>query len=277
MFKRKEVTSLGGYNNNVSCAQDYDLWLRIAEKYPIANLKETLVYHRMPRQGTITYEMADDQKQQAKQLHTGVLDSFKPRIACGEDEIKTLRRFIFGNEAIKEIDNAEKLFNKIYTAFCNSPFVNQMTANKLKAIKIEPYVKFAWEYFNQASLEDFNRCINEVMDSGFQGPFDIPAFDLCKKEKYIFNVLNKYFFSDKQSLDRKKRGKDFLCNQYIHNAWGYYSMGDMKNFRRCLVKSLSRQLSVKGLILLLKSLLGKRTMEEVHRIRLMLAEKMHLL
>ena len=129
-------------------------------------------------------------------------------------------------------------------------------------------------YFNQGSLEDFNRCINEVLNSEFQGPFDVPTFELHKKEKYIFEALNKYFFTNKQDMGLNRRGKDFLRDQFIHFAWKSYIAGDMKNFRRYLLESLRNRLSGRELVLLLKSLLGKRGMEEIHRLRLIITERL---
>ena len=46
MFKRKIFFDLGGYREFFSTAQDYDLWLRFAEKFEVANLSIPLYIHR---------------------------------------------------------------------------------------------------------------------------------------------------------------------------------------------------------------------------------------
>jgi hypothetical protein len=42
MFRKQVVIDLGGYRNKFRNAQDYDLWLRISEKYKIVKLKDFL-------------------------------------------------------------------------------------------------------------------------------------------------------------------------------------------------------------------------------------------
>ena len=130
-----------------------------------------------------------------------------------------------------------------------------------------PYVKFAWAYFNQGDLDNFNRCVNKLMDSGFPGPFDTPTNDLYKKEESIFKALNKYFLANKQDAESDDREKNFLCSQYTYLAWTYYAMREMKQFRRCLLKSFRNYPSVKGVVVLLKSLLGRRAIEAIHRLK----------
>ena len=267
MFRRKEVNDLGGYKSTICYAQDYDLWLRIAERYPIACLKDPLIYYRIPRKGTITYEKESEQTKQAEQTHLEVISKFIPEITFMEDEIKELRYFISGNCKLKHVDSAERLFLSIYNAFCDSSFAADAEKGKLAIIKIEPYTKFAWEYFNQGSIEDFDRCIREILDNGFQGPFAVPNIDLYRSEKNIISVLNNYFFNDSKNIELRRKGKNYLGTQYLNLSWQYYSLGDMSNFRRCLIKSLQNRPSGNIVVLLLKSLLGKRTMEAIHRLR----------
>lgn len=49
MFRKGAVLEMGGYRTirNADAAQDYDLWLRLVERYPLANLPELLVDYRM--------------------------------------------------------------------------------------------------------------------------------------------------------------------------------------------------------------------------------------
>ncbi|WP_143414826.1 glycosyltransferase [Geobacillus sp. E263] len=48
MFRRKDIMSIGGYNENFRFAQDYDLWFRcIANGLKIANLNEPLIKYRV--------------------------------------------------------------------------------------------------------------------------------------------------------------------------------------------------------------------------------------
>lgn len=46
MFRRSAILEVGNYRD-VHGAEDYDLWLRVAAKYQLANLDETLVHYRV--------------------------------------------------------------------------------------------------------------------------------------------------------------------------------------------------------------------------------------
>ena len=45
-FRRSVVMARGGYRETLACAQDYDLFWRIAEALPVTNLPEPLYFHR---------------------------------------------------------------------------------------------------------------------------------------------------------------------------------------------------------------------------------------
>jgi hypothetical protein len=111
------------------------------------------------------------------------------------------------------------------------------------------------------------------MESGFPGPFDAPAHDLYKEEEFIFNALNNYFLTNKQGVEKDAREKNFLSSQYTYLAWHYYARGDMGQFRRCLLQSFRNHPSAKGAVVVLQSLLGRRAMEGIHRLRVMCNER----
>jgi glycosyltransferase involved in cell wall biosynthesis len=62
MFRREIALSLGGYREFLFAAQDYDLFLRMTEKYPVAVLDKALYYHRRG-EGTISSQKAETQAQ----------------------------------------------------------------------------------------------------------------------------------------------------------------------------------------------------------------------
>jgi hypothetical protein len=45
-FRREAVVRLGGYRESLPCAQDHDLFWRVAERWPARNLSVPLYYHR---------------------------------------------------------------------------------------------------------------------------------------------------------------------------------------------------------------------------------------
>jgi glycosyltransferase involved in cell wall biosynthesis len=51
MMRREAALQLGGYDERFTCAQDYDLWLRMSEQFKIANLEEPLYCWRLSATG----------------------------------------------------------------------------------------------------------------------------------------------------------------------------------------------------------------------------------
>jgi hypothetical protein len=64
-----------------------------------------------------------------------------------------------------------------------------------------------------------------------------------------------------------RASKKLLAEQFMYFAWKYYHGDDMKNFRRCVARSFFYAPSVTGLMLLVKSVLGKTLMEHIHTIK----------
>jgi hypothetical protein len=46
MLRRDAVFAVGGYRTATEYAEDFDLWLRLDERYPLANIDEPLIYYR---------------------------------------------------------------------------------------------------------------------------------------------------------------------------------------------------------------------------------------
>jgi hypothetical protein len=47
MLRKSMLVAVGGYRDAYRHAQDYDLWLRLAERYELANLADPLLYYRV--------------------------------------------------------------------------------------------------------------------------------------------------------------------------------------------------------------------------------------
>lgn len=47
MMRRREILSLGGYNESFPNSEDYELWLRVSNKYDIDNLEFPLIQYRV--------------------------------------------------------------------------------------------------------------------------------------------------------------------------------------------------------------------------------------
>ena len=60
MMRRAAVLESGGYRELLRHSEDYDLWTRLAEKYPLANMSECLLQYRMHSQ-QVTSQHAETQ------------------------------------------------------------------------------------------------------------------------------------------------------------------------------------------------------------------------
>ena len=58
MFRRREIVSLGGYNEHFPVIQDCELWFRVSECFRLANLPDVLCYYRFhPKSLSSSYTM----------------------------------------------------------------------------------------------------------------------------------------------------------------------------------------------------------------------------
>jgi|SRR5437867_2044683 len=59
VMRREALLAVGGYRRAFTLAEDYDLWLRIAERYELANLAEVLVRYRVHRRQVSTTRLQE--------------------------------------------------------------------------------------------------------------------------------------------------------------------------------------------------------------------------
>jgi hypothetical protein len=53
MMRRHVLNALGGYDESLRRAQDYDLWFRAIERFRCHNLEEPLIRYRLPKHATL--------------------------------------------------------------------------------------------------------------------------------------------------------------------------------------------------------------------------------
>lgn len=63
MARRELLIGLGGYDESYRHAQDYDLWLRLADRYPVENLNISLLLRRM--ENGISVKLEQNQRRYA--------------------------------------------------------------------------------------------------------------------------------------------------------------------------------------------------------------------
>ncbi len=126
IFKKGCIDKLGGYNEEVKYAQDYDLWLRISENYKVANISEFLHSWRYEKHG-ISYNKREEQKKYAFLIR----DKFLQRVAK-KKEWQT----IIENSYVRTKDNMLRKYLKeiIYNRSYQSVSEKSKTTIRLIAI-----------------------------------------------------------------------------------------------------------------------------------------------
>jgi glycosyltransferase involved in cell wall biosynthesis len=106
MFKRHCFIEAGGYREIFSTSQDYDLWLRFAEKFEVANLLTPLYKYRFNRQSISFKKIVFQRKMSrfAKQLASAREKGISEALL-----FKDLKQFL---ESPLSIDEKKKIFQR---------------------------------------------------------------------------------------------------------------------------------------------------------------------
>lgn len=91
MFRRREILALGGYDERWRCAQDYELWCRVALTAKLSNLREPLVMRR-EHAARVGVQRLDEQTR-AKEL---IRARYTAALATGTEGSWLLRRIARG-------------------------------------------------------------------------------------------------------------------------------------------------------------------------------------
>ena len=60
IVRRSCLETVGSFDNNLTSSEDWELWVRIASVYPIALVKEPLVFYRQhPNNTTNNWQMLE--------------------------------------------------------------------------------------------------------------------------------------------------------------------------------------------------------------------------
>lgn len=109
-FRKKEIKSIGGYNEKKQPSEDFDLWTRVLNKGKIANIEQPLLKYR-EHDSSISVKKRELQK---KNSHQTLRDFWKRElnIFVDDDEILFLKQFHKGYDDLPK-EKAYPLFNKI--------------------------------------------------------------------------------------------------------------------------------------------------------------------
>jgi glycosyltransferase involved in cell wall biosynthesis len=86
-FKRSVISDVGLFNEEYFISEDYDMWLRISEKYPIEYIHKILYYYSViPRGGSLT-QREDVQKDHIKNIKE-IREASRNRMNNEQDKVR---------------------------------------------------------------------------------------------------------------------------------------------------------------------------------------------
>lgn len=145
MFRKECIDRLGGYDEELKYAQDYDLWFRISEYYKVANISEFLQYWRYDKHG-----ISIDKREEQKSYASLIRDRFLQRAAKKkewqsiiEDSYrrthnrtlkKYLKEIIYNRliEGMKEKDKANIRITAIISAFNEEDIIGDVLSDYIR-------------------------------------------------------------------------------------------------------------------------------------------------
>ena len=148
----------------------------------------------------------------------------------------------------------------------NAPFLTQTEYLHLRS---SHGVRLAKEYYEAGSLQESVRLLGQALVWNPSYPMLIHGLPVREQEHLITEAL-KWLCSQEQisPLSGKYRYASVL--QYHALAWAYYHCGLMQDFRRCIRKiyrHTTLKLKFRLLQVYLKSFLGKRVSDNLHKFR----------
>lgn len=120
MFRKEEILSIGGYNEDFKHAQDYELFSRLRDGYKLANIPEVLIQYRMnpdsivasPASQEIVHANALATIRKLVAQHTNVTDE-EFDVFINAIILKTPKRIL----SVKEIFRAHAIHKKIFSSY----------------------------------------------------------------------------------------------------------------------------------------------------------------
>jgi len=135
MVRRTVLLDLGAYNEKYKFAQDYDLWLRIAEKYKVGNIDEPLYYWR-----SFDNSISNEKKQQQQ---------YYKRLAISEAQ----SRQRYQDVSVKRKSRAQEDFTPMVSVIVPTYNRPALLVKALKSILNQTYQNFEIIVVNDAGQD----------------------------------------------------------------------------------------------------------------------------
>jgi len=159
MFRKECLSIIGGYNESIIYAQDYDLWLRISQNYNLGNLREFLHKWRLNKSTGISMIKTQEQYKSASLISDKSIQKLLPQEHLDSTLLQEVRDYVNLNIEPSDLRRVESMLFKILGSFWESLPGNQNhLKEKRKIMQSNYYMNFALLYYNKDKQKDFRRC-----------------------------------------------------------------------------------------------------------------------
>jgi len=161
MFKTSVFHALRGYQN-YTISEDFDLFVRISEKYKVANLDETLVDYRIHSNNTSTLNLStrlENERTIIKNMHISIGLAVEEKWLNLHEELfgwkldeKHLEGYLLLLSKLKLANNISKRYNpEIFGRFLFNKWLDILLSHQINGLTLKWYLRnelFSWAYFN---------------------------------------------------------------------------------------------------------------------------------
>lgn len=149
MFRKSAFEAAGGYDPECVAAQDYDLWIRLADQGAIGNVPQKLIQKRSHAQ---TWSLANPKYQRERSIRTIGRYAAKLKLGPNPQVFCELYSFLWGAGVSTEVSGKE-----LFTAFdaASSCFRSKATSKDDETIRS---INFFTRRFSERCLEQVRRC-----------------------------------------------------------------------------------------------------------------------
>jgi hypothetical protein len=154
MFRRRSVETVGAYREEFRVAQDYDLWLRISERFDVANIPEFLYRWRLnfPSQSVKSLNAQNVYASLASELaaerRSGGADRLQ-KMSSPEERASWTREYL--EAGMREAQGSEALgYNKWAGVFLDSGNPGEALRFIVRSLSLEPFRFETWKLLCRA-------------------------------------------------------------------------------------------------------------------------------
>ena len=158
VFRKRCLSYVGAYDERILYAQDYDLWLRIAKRYKVANIDQCLHNWRRHTRSSISEVKNREQYESAVRISTGAIQRLLPHYLLDDVILESTRDYVKRNVISGDLKHVEKMFFRVLNAYWDAMPAQHYNGKKIKPVMGTHYLNFAFLYYERNQMHDFRRC-----------------------------------------------------------------------------------------------------------------------